>query len=73
MNRASDLAAIRWLVAGYGYEITSADVLAAYTHTLIAAERAGCRDETMEYIRKLVAEDSAGGRFAAQVLIRILN
>ena len=26
------LAAIRWLAAGYGYEVTGADVRAAYSH-----------------------------------------
>jgi hypothetical protein len=41
------LAALRWLVAGYGYEITSADVLATHTHTLTALEGTGYRAETM--------------------------
>ena len=35
------LAALRWLVEGHGYEITSADVWAAYTKTMKAAEKAG--------------------------------
>ena len=60
------MAALRWLATGYGYEITGADVWAAYTHTVAAAERAGCKAEAMERIRKLVAEDSVG--FVAQVL-----
>ena len=62
------MAALRWIAAGYGYDITSADVWEAYNHTISAAERAGCRAETVERIRKLVAEDSADNRFVAQVL-----
>lgn len=65
------MAALRWLAAGYGYEITSADVWAAYTHTITAAEQAGCGAETMERIRKLVAGDSADDQFVAQVLTGI--
>jgi hypothetical protein len=32
------LAAIRWLAEGYGFEITGADVWAAYSHTLKSGE-----------------------------------
>jgi len=35
------ITSLRWLVDGYGYDITSADVLAAYTHTMNAAPMAG--------------------------------
>ena len=35
------LTALRWLVGGYGYEITGADVWAAYANTMKAAEKAG--------------------------------
>jgi hypothetical protein len=31
------LAALRWLSVGYGYEVSSADVWAAYSHTMAAA------------------------------------
>ena len=34
-------AALRWLVEGRGYEISGADVWAAYTSTMKAAEQAG--------------------------------
>ena len=49
------LAALRWLVAGYGYEITNADVFAAYASTLDAAKHGGWVDETEGRIRALVA------------------
>ena len=56
--------AIRWLAEGYGFEIIGADVWAAYSHTLKAAEKIGRRDEVRERIRTLVANKG----FVAQVL-----
>ena len=35
------LPALRWLGEGYGYEVTGADVWAAYSRTIDAAERLG--------------------------------
>lgn len=61
------LLALRWLAEGYGYEVTAADVLAAYTNTMKAAERNGTIGETRAEIRELVAGDTAGG-FVATVL-----
>ncbi|MEN0064117.1 MAG: hypothetical protein AAGA48_18340 [Myxococcota bacterium] len=62
------IAALRWLVEGYGYEITSVDVLNAYTHTTAAAENAGAADATHTRIRELVARESFGERFVTKVL-----
>lgn len=39
------LAALHWLVQGYGYEVTNADVWAACSTTIKAAENAGRGDE----------------------------
>ncbi len=58
------LAALRWLSAGYGYEVSSADVWAAYSHTMTAAEHLGRRDEVRQRIRAFVANNG----FVAQVL-----
>ena len=58
------LAALRWLSAGYGYEVTGADVWAAYSHTMTAAEQVGRREEVRERIRALVANKG----FVAEVL-----
>lgn len=66
------LLALRWLVEGYGYEITSADVWAAHSTTLAAAERNGSASETHEHIRKLVAAEPPGG-FVAKILGRELG
>lgn len=38
---SSGLAALRWIAAGYGYEITGVDVLAACSNTLAAARNGG--------------------------------
>jgi hypothetical protein len=66
------LAAIKWLVEGYGYEITGLDVLQAYQHTISAAERAGCGSEIRDRIRRLVAQEASGDRFVNRVLGREL-
>ena len=67
------LAALHWLVEGYGYEITSADVWAAYTETMKAAERAGRAGEARERIRTLVARETSGDRFVTRTLGRALG
>lgn len=61
------LLALRWLVEGYGYEITGADVWAAYQNTMRAAERNGSVTETVERIRELVARDSPAGFVASRL------
>ena len=67
------VAALRWLVEGYGYEISSMDVWAAYHHTLKAAAKAGCQPETIERLRELVAGETLGERFVHQILGRELG
>lgn len=66
------LLAIRWLVAGYGYEITAADVRDAYGATLAAAERLGLVTDVKERMRQLVADEPTGG-FVTKVLARDLG
>jgi hypothetical protein len=70
---AAGLAALRWLVAGYGYEITGLDVWAAYTSTIKAAERAGRAEEARTRIRALVASATYGERFVTRMLGRELG
>jgi hypothetical protein len=62
------MTALRWLVEGYGYEITGLDVLNAYSFTMKAAENAGRFDEIRERIRCLVAKESGGQRFVNKIL-----
>jgi hypothetical protein len=65
--------ALRWLVEGYGYEITGADVWAAYTHTMKAAEKAARGGEMRDRIRPLVASETYGERFVTRLLARELG
>jgi hypothetical protein len=65
------LFALHWLVQGYGYEITGADVWAAYSSTLKAAEKNGTARDAREQIKSMVAERTGG--FVAQILGRELG
>mgnify|MGYP000960686247 CR=1 FL=1 len=67
------LLALYWLVQGYGYEITSADVWAAYSSTMKVAERMGKVDETRDNIRKMAASVQDGTSFVARILGRELG
>ena len=63
------LAALRWLVRGYGYEVTSVDVRAAYSHTLTAAANAGVDDGAVRTrIRTLFDDPATRGGFVASVI-----
>ncbi len=67
------LLALHWLVEGYGYDITGADVWAAYDHTLAAARHHGSAESTRERIREMVAAESFGERFVTRILGRELG
>jgi len=62
------LTALRWLVEGYGYEITALDVLNAYSFTMKAAETAGRAAETRQRIRNLMAAKASRESFVIRVL-----
>jgi hypothetical protein len=66
------LLALQWLVRGYGFETTSADVRAAYTNTMKAAENAGMVEEARQQVQQLVAGEGPGG-FVTRVLGRDLG
>jgi hypothetical protein len=70
---AAGLLAVHWLAQGYGYEITSADVWAAYSSTMKAAEQAGKVDEARVSIRRIAAATQEGTNFVARVLGRELG
>ncbi len=67
------LTALRWLVEGHGYEITGADVWAAYTNTMKAAAQAGRAGEVRERIRRLVASETHADHFVTRSLGRELG
>jgi hypothetical protein len=62
------LAALRWLVRGFGYEITAVDVRAAYSYTLTAAAAAGVWDAVRSRIRALFDDPAARSGFVASVI-----
>ncbi len=70
---AAGLAALRWLVQGYGYEITGADVWAAYAHTIKAAENEHRRDEIRSRIRALIDSADAHDGIVAKIIGRELG
>jgi hypothetical protein len=65
------LIALHWLVQGYGYEITGADVWVAYENTVSAAEKIGTAPDVRARIKQLVAEGPRA--FVAQILGRELG
>ncbi|HQP35653.1 MAG TPA: hypothetical protein PLI95_10745 [Polyangiaceae bacterium] len=67
------LLSLYWLVQGYGYEVTGADVWDAYRATLEAAERHGTSADVKDRVRKMVAAEGAGERFVTKVLGRELG
>jgi hypothetical protein len=67
------MTALKWLVAGYGYDVTSADVMSAYQYTMKASESCQLADETYQRIRTLVAGEPPGERFVSMVLGRSLG
>ena len=66
------LLSLQWLVAGHGYEVTSADVWAAYTHTMKAAANVGNGAQTLERVKQLVGYEGPGG-FVSRLLGRELG
>ncbi len=70
---AAGMTALRWLVEGYGYDVTSLDVLNAYDYARKAAENLGTLDETMTRLRGLVAKERFGERFVTKVIGRHLG
>lgn len=67
------LLALYWLIQGYGYEITSGDVWAAYSCTMKVAERVGNAEAVRANIRTMAAATRGGGNFVAGVLGRELG
>jgi len=67
----SSMAALRWLSEGWGYEVTSIDVLEAYDWTMHAATRLDNAGEVSEQIRLLVGvHDNDGRQNAARQFVR---
>jgi hypothetical protein len=67
------LLALRWLAEGYGYEVTGADVQAAYSSTIAAAERLGSVPQTRHRIRQLLLDKGKDTGLVHGVLERELG
>lgn len=70
---AACLLAVYWLAQGYGYEITSADVWAAYSTTIKLAERMGKADGARSDISRIAASVQGGANLVARILGRELG
>lgn len=57
------LASIEWMAMGFGYEITSADVLMAYDEGLKAAQVLGIEEHMKQAVRELISRVGVGGEF----------
>jgi len=65
------MAALHWLSQGWGYEVTSADVVEAYDRAIDAASRLNKIDEVTDQLRQLVeSNESASVLFVRQSLQR---
>ncbi len=63
------MAALRWLSQGWGYEVTSADVVEAYDRAMDAASRLNKIDDVSGQIQQLVeSNESASVLFIRQSL-----
>jgi hypothetical protein len=65
--------ALQWLIAGYGYDVTGADVWAAYDATMKAADRRGEAAPVKERIRRMVGAERGDAGFVARLLERELG
>jgi hypothetical protein len=71
---ASGMAALRWIAQGHGYDITSADVLDAYTSLMQAAHRAGSDVKAInDQIREMTSGSQPGSRLVRANLDRHLS
>ena len=70
----SGLAALRWMAAGHGYEITSDDVMDAWLATSQAARQAGLNDQTIKMqVKTLITYDNTHAKFMRDVLMSQLQ
>jgi hypothetical protein len=71
--RSVGLAALQWLLRGYGYELTAQDAIDALRHTLEAARHNGTEADTMRRIQMLVDQHPTAERTIVALLRRRLD
>lgn len=57
------MAAMRWMAAGYGYELTGAHAREALRLATDAAQRIGQEQEVRQWIQQLLACDDGSARW----------
>lgn len=62
------LTALRWLAAGYGYEITGMDVREAFQFAMEAARNTGGEREVIERVRAMMANLPSPNQMVGAVL-----
>ena len=68
------MAALRWLSEGWGYEVTSADVVEAYDRTMDAATRLNRSNDVIDQIQPLVeSNESESMQFVRRALRRRIH
>ena len=71
--RSVGLAALQWLLRGYGYELTAQDAVDALRHTLEAARHNGTEADTVRRIQLLVDQHPTAERTIVALLRRRLD
>jgi hypothetical protein len=71
--RSVGLAALQWLLCGYGYELTTQDAVDALSHTLEAARNNGTEADTVRRIQLLVDQHPRAERTIVALLRRRLD
>jgi hypothetical protein len=71
--RSVGLAALQWLLCGYGYELTAQDAVDALSHSLEAARHNGTEADTVRRIQLLVDQHPRAERTIVALLRRRLD
>ena len=71
--RSVGLAALQWLLCGYGYELAAQDVVDALNYTLEAARHNGTEADTVRRIQLLVDQHPGAERYIIALLRRRLD
>ena len=62
------IAALHWLLAGYGYEIQGVDVMNACRYTMEAAAHGGCLPEVRERILKMISQGNTADGLVSRII-----
>jgi hypothetical protein len=71
--RSVGLAALKWLLCGYGYDLTAQDVVDALNHTLEAAQNNGSEADTLRTIQWFIDQYPGADRALVAMLRRRLD